>query len=223
MLENVIQIRCPMVCCYAVRVNECVYLIDTGFVGGVKAIERALDQEGWRGLPVKGILLTHGHLDHTLNAASLAERHQAWVVAPAADRLLLNGDFRVTGLGWVGGAMQQLGAVFFHYRKVEDITWYEEDALEVFPDGLSTVKLPGHTAGHSGFLFGRHLFCGDVFASFGAATHLSPRIFNEDTELAKKSLLEVAKMDIDGVFPHHCDRAPPEIHLERLRGIAAKI
>lgn len=217
MLKNVIQIRMPMVCCYAVREGDSVYLIDTGFVGGVKAIERALNREGWRDLPVKGILLTHGHLDHTLNAAALASKYDTWVAAPLADRSLLEGDFSISGLGRVGGLMQQAGAALLNYRKPDEIIWYKQDSGGEIPDCFKVVALPGHTAGHSGFLFGRHLFCGDAFASFDVLLHLPPRIFNNDTDLAQRSLCTVAEMNIDGVFPCHCDKAVPKTHLERLR------
>lgn len=220
MLSDVLQIRGPMVCCYAVREGGSIYLIDTGFINGVKAIERALDREGWRDLSVKGILLTHGHLDHTLNAAALASWYGAWVVAPEADRSLLEGDFRTCGFGRVGGLMQQAAATLLNYRNPTEINWYENNTGFDFSDRIKSVALPGHTSGHSGILFGRHLFCGDVFASFGFLSHLPPGIFNNDTELAQMSLRAVAEMDIDGVLPCHCDKATPEIHLERLRQIA---
>ncbi len=220
MLQDVIQIRMAMVCCYAVRMGGAVYLIDTGFVGGENAIERALDQEGWRDLPVKGILLTHGHLDHTLNVAALASRHGSWVAAPAGDRALLEGEFNVGGLGCVGGMMQQVGATLLNYKKPTEINWFENKTSCEFPAGIEVVSLPGHTDGHTGFLFGRYLFCGDVFASLVFFSHRPPGIFNHNSERAEKSLLKVAGMDIDGVLPCHCDKASPETHLERLRGRA---
>ncbi len=212
-----------MVCCYAVRDGDSAYLIDTGFVGGLNVIEKALEQEGWCELTLKGILLTHGHLDHTLNAEAIASRHDAWVMAPGADRSLLEGDFSGEGLGRVGGVMQQAGAALLNYRKPDEIIWYQKETRFDFPAGIEIVPLPGHTAGHSGFLLGRHLFCGDAFASFADFPHLPPQIFNNDTEQAKVSLGVIAGMDIDGVFPHHCDKASPEVHLERLRRMAASI
>ncbi|NOY00948.1 MAG: MBL fold metallo-hydrolase [Verrucomicrobia bacterium] len=220
MLQDVLQIRMAMVCCYAVRMGGAVYLIDTGFVGGENAIERALDQDGWRDLPVKGILLTHGHLDHTLNVVALASHHGAWVAAPEADRVLLEGDFSVTGLGCVGGMMQQAGATMLNYKKPTGINWFYNKTSCEFPAGIEAVPLPGHTDGHTGFLFGRYLFCGDLFASFGAYSHRSPGIFNHHGEQAEESLLKVADMDIDGILPCHCDKASPETHLERLRRMA---
>ena len=209
-----------MVCCYAVRVDGAVYLIDTGFIGGMGAIERALDQEGWRDLPVKGILVTHGHLDHTLNAVALASKYGAWVAAPLEDRSLLEGDFRGDGLGRLGGVMQQVGAAFLKYRKPDEINWFHKGSTEKFAESFKRVVLPGHTAGHSGFLFGRYLFCGDLIASHRRISHWPPSIFNKNTEQAKRSLKLVAEMDIDGIYPNHCDQTSPEVHLERLRKIA---
>lgn len=217
MLDNILQIRMPIVCCYAVREGESLYLIDAGFVGGVGAIERALDQDGWHDLTLKGILITHGHLDHTLNAAALAAKYDAWVAAPKADKALLKGDFSGCGIGRVGGWMQQAGASLLNYKRPVDVRWYDPDTRFDFLGGIKVVALPGHTAGHSGFLFGRNLFCGDLFASFAVFSHLPPRVFNENTAVAKTSFLKAAEMGIDGVFPCHCDGASAEIHLERLR------
>ena len=113
--------------------------------------------------------------------------------------------------------MQRAGAAFLNYREPDEISWYEKDTSCEIPNCFKVVALPGHTGGHSGFLFGRYLFCGDVFASFGVLSHLPPRIFNNDTGQVKTSLCKVVEMDIDGVFPCHCDKAAPETHLERLR------
>lgn len=222
MLKDVLQIRCPLVSCYALRQGDALYLIDTGFLGAVKAIEQALDQDGWRELSLKGIILTHGHLDHTFNAAKLAAKHGAWVMAPEADRVLLEGDFHATGLGWVGGQMQQIAASLFGYQHPADVRWYDGDTSFDFLNNFKLLPLPGHSAGHSGFVWGRHLFCGDLFASFALFSHWPPGIFNLDNEQVKKNLLRVAKMDLEGVFPHHCDKVSAAKHLERLHRLALR-
>ncbi|MCF6313047.1 MAG: MBL fold metallo-hydrolase [Verrucomicrobiales bacterium] len=217
-----LQIRMPMVCCYALRQGDAVYLIDTGFVGGAKVINRALQQRGWGDLQVEGILLTHGHLDHTLNAARLADEYGAWVMAPEKDKVLLEGDFSGDAWGKVGGWMQQAAALVLRYKMADDIIWYQEDtSCDLRVEGLQVSSLPGHTAGHSGFLYQGYLFCGDLFASHDFFTHLPPSIFNQNTVAAKSSLLQVAEMDLEGVFPCHCDRVTPEVHLSRLLQLAA--
>ena len=47
-----------------------VTLIDGGFFGGIRQIEEELARTGRTLEDVHAILLTHGHIDHTLNLAA---------------------------------------------------------------------------------------------------------------------------------------------------------
>src|SRR5207249_2598698 len=56
-------------------------LIDTGLIGDARRIRQAVERLG----ELKAILLTHGHLDHTANAAELQDWSGAKVYAPFGD------------------------------------------------------------------------------------------------------------------------------------------
>jgi hypothetical protein len=62
MRDDLIQVRCPAVCVYVLRDEEGLHLIDGGFVFGIRLVEQALRRRGWDQVPLRSILITHGHL-----------------------------------------------------------------------------------------------------------------------------------------------------------------
>jgi glyoxylase-like metal-dependent hydrolase (beta-lactamase superfamily II) len=70
--DDILQVRALALCFYVLRDSTGLYLIDGGFVGARYLLARALRRRGWNREPVRGIIVTHGHLDHILNVASLA-------------------------------------------------------------------------------------------------------------------------------------------------------
>ena len=82
--------------------------------------------------------------------------------------------------------------------------WMRDGDELPFWGGLRVIALPGHTAGHVGFLSKtkRVAFVGDAFAiSWRIA--LPPPIFNTDTLQVRQSFLDVAKLDVDLFVPAH--------------------
>jgi glyoxylase-like metal-dependent hydrolase (beta-lactamase superfamily II) len=72
--SDLLQIRTPAVNFHVLRANNGLYLINAGFISGRKYLQRALVDRGWEKLPIIGILVTHGHLDHILNTHSAPAR-----------------------------------------------------------------------------------------------------------------------------------------------------
>ena len=219
-MVNILQIRTRFVCFYVLRDGDGLYLIDTGFLGGMRSLKRGLKERGWEDLPVRGVFLTHGHLDHVFNvSAVLREYPDAWVAAPAGDRELMQGKFMgASGLGKIAGIGQQMAAAMFRYRKPESVRYFEPGESFDVCGGLLSIPLPGHTPGHCGYLLGDDLlFAGDVFASVKHRSHRPPAFFNHSTVGAEESLQKVAVMPLTGVYLGHCDKAAPEVHLARLR------
>jgi len=218
---DVLAIRSFGVVHYVLRHADGLYLIDTGFIGAIRAMERALEIKGWSSLPIRGILLTHGHLDHVLNAATIARKHGAWIAGPQADRERYLGSPACRGLNRVAGGLESLGRSILRFqpftpdRRVKD--------GEIFPilGGLRAIHLPGHTAAHTGYFCEsrRLLFCGDLFASYGQLSHRPPTIFNEDSAMARASIEKALSLDPSGVLPHHCLQGSPERHLECLKAL----
>lgn len=220
--RGLLQVRAPSVCFYALRDDQGVVLIDCGFVGGIGALREALERAAWEPQSIRGILLTHGHLDHILNVAILAREYGAWVLAPRRDALHYAGTARYSGAGRLVGALESVGRRFFRYEAFEPDRYFREGELLEVWQGLEVVSLPGHTAGHVGFYCRREklLFSGDLFASFGGLSHLPPFFFNQDSQENRNSLQEALTLDLEFVLPSHCDQRSPSSHLVRMRGLS---
>jgi glyoxylase-like metal-dependent hydrolase (beta-lactamase superfamily II) len=224
-LPDLLQIRTAMVNFHVLRDETGLYLLDAGFVGGVRALRRELRKAGWDGLPIHGIILTHGHLDHILNVGTLAKETGAWIAAPRLDEAHYAGRPVYHGLSRVTGVMEGIGRPLLGFRAFVPDRWIEDGELPDVWHGLRAVHLPGHTAGHTGFYSEHHklLFCADLFASHGKSGHLPPAIFNSRPEMIPGSISKALSLDLEGILPNHADKSSPAVHLDRLRRLAARL
>jgi glyoxylase-like metal-dependent hydrolase (beta-lactamase superfamily II) len=204
---------------HALRDGDRLFLIDTGMIGGWWFLERTLAKRGWAGLPIEGIVLTHGHIDHAHNAQFIKERTGAWIAAPARDQEHLLGVYPYRGIARVCGWLEGIGRRLLSYRPPEVDQWVEEgDELPIW-EGLHAVHLPGHTIGHMGYHCpARGLaFCGDLFASYWMRSYWPPAIFNTRPELLEPSRQKLLRLQPERVYPCHNDGADGATHLRRLK------
>ncbi|MES2597929.1 MAG: MBL fold metallo-hydrolase [Verrucomicrobiota bacterium] len=219
MRDDLLQVRSFGINFYVLRDAKGLYLIDGGFIGGKRLLQRALRERGWDQEPILGILVTHGHLDHILNVASLAHETGAWIAAPRLDAAHYEGRAVYHGAARVTGCLEAIGRPLLGFQPFTPSRFLDDgDTLDIW-HGLTTIHLPGHSAGHSGFYCPglKLLFCADLFASYGPWSHFPPRILNADTQQARASAAKALELDLHGILPHHADTASPEVHLERLR------
>ncbi|WP_158264947.1 MBL fold metallo-hydrolase [Blastopirellula marina] len=60
---DVLQIHAPAINFYVVRDDRGLTVIDGGFIGGPRRLTRSLYEAGWQNEPIRGIVVTHGHLE----------------------------------------------------------------------------------------------------------------------------------------------------------------
>ena len=102
------------------------------------------------GVRVAAILLTHGHWDHVLGVADLAEATGAPVYLAEAEL----SELQV-------GVAELLGAPAFR-SFVPDQLLSGGETLELAGLEIEVVAVPGHRPGHMAFATGECLFSGDV-------------------------------------------------------------
>lgn len=212
-----------MVTFYVLRRKSSLFLIDTGFVGGVGLLHETLRLAGWESLPIEGILLTHGHLDHVFNADSLVREFGAWIAAPRLDARHCEGTYSYRGISRVCGWMEAAGRRVLPWKPFSVSRWID-DGTEIPEAGLRAIHLPGHTAGHMGFLDEgtQLLFSADLFASFSGGAEIPPAIFNSFPREIPQSISRALALPLVGILPCHGDGARPKEHLSRLRVLAGR-
>lgn len=219
MNSDLLQVRAPALNFYVLRDAAGLYLLDAGFIGGRALLRRALRQRGWEQIPIRGIIVTHGHLDHILNVATIARETGAWIAAPRLDADHYAGRPQYGGWARVTGCLESVGRPVLSFHPFVPDRWLDDgDIIDVW-QGLRAVHLPGHTRGHMGFHCERLrlMFTADLFASYGRVARLPPNIFNSDPGQIPQSVAAALSFDLAGVIPNHGDRAGPEEHLQRLR------
>lgn len=181
-----------------------IVLVDTGFFRDFHRVKQAVAALGRTPSDLKGIILTHGHFDHTMNAAALQDWSGAKVYAPAGDELHIAGRYPYRGISRICGALEALGRAVTRYRSPRVDVWFKDGDELPFWGGLRAVSLPGHTQGHCALHSPAKgvLFVGDVFAlSWRIA--LPPPFFNTDSPRAKESFRKLATFDVDLFVPAH--------------------
>lgn len=223
--DDLLAIRAAIVTFYVLKDAGGLYLIDTGFINGRRFLRRELKRRGWDHLPVRGILLTHGHLDHTMNAVWFARRYGAWIAGPRLDADHYLGKAKLRGLARVTTALEWLGRVCCRYQPFTPDKWIDPDEVLPIWGGLRAVHLPGHTAGHTAYYSESRkvLLGGDLINSFPYRSVAPPDIFNTFPEQIPAATAKAASLDLVGFFPNHGDDAPPGVHLRRLRGLSARL
>ena len=210
-------IRGIMGCCHLlVSGDECV-MLDTGLFGEPILIRRLVRKLGLNPKSVKGILLTHGRIDHAGNLAWLKVWAGAKVYAHSDEQTHVDGTYPYQGITKWCGRLEAAGRALFRYRPAA-IDEFLSDGQELpFWGGLRVIHLPGHTVGHCGFYSAKHdvLFSGDMFASYFFNVHRPPAILNSVPEHFPASVEKVRRLNPRWIVPSHYDYLDGELHRRR--------
>lgn len=180
-------------------------LIDSGF-GDDESFEKRTAMLG--DAPIKYIILTHHHYDHSSGAHRLREKTGAQVVVHVAEEKLLLSPELETGDMEIPEDQKEARAMAKKWRDeaakaVPDVRVNDGDVLRVGGLSLRCVHAPGHTAGHlCTFLEEeRLLFAGDNVLGVGTAA-ISPPPHGDMGEYVR-SLAKMRDLDAALLAPGH--------------------
>jgi glyoxylase-like metal-dependent hydrolase (beta-lactamase superfamily II) len=155
--ENLFRLaRFAMVNRFLVREDDGLTLVDTNVPGTARAI---LGAAGNLGSPIRKILLTHAHFDHTGSVDDLmAALPKIELLVATREARLLAGDFSLE--------CGETGKKLFGFARVNSKpTRLLSDGYRI--GSLHAISSPGHTPGHMAFLDLRDnsLIAGDSFTT----------------------------------------------------------
>ncbi|MCL1900150.1 MAG: MBL fold metallo-hydrolase [Promicromonosporaceae bacterium] len=181
LVAPVFQTNCVVVAAGDGAAGADAVIVDAG--GAVAPAVRALIAE--RGYVVRAVLATHGHADHTWDAAALCAEYGAAFHLHSRDEYRLADPLGTLGLGGhllaemvASGLRQNLAAVGLDldgYRIPAPVRAFEDGAVLEFGGlRLTAISAPGHTEGSTLYACqdgaeptGRVLLTGDVLFAGG--------------------------------------------------------
>lgn len=211
---------------YAFASGSGLVLLDTGWPvdAAWQDLVAGLESIGAGVADVRGVLVSHMHLDHVGLTGRLREASGAWVAMHPADRALMAGSVlrdperaisgEVAFLRSLGASADEAAATVGSPKEYKafisiglpDRELSDGDLADVPGWRLRAVHTPGHTPGHLCFVdeLSRRLFAGDHILP-----RITPNISVHAVELVHpladylESLAKVRDLDVDEIMPAH--------------------
>jgi glyoxylase-like metal-dependent hydrolase (beta-lactamase superfamily II) len=211
---------------YAFATGGGLVLLDTGWPADSawEALVAGLESIGAGAADVRGVLVSHMHLDHAGLAGRLRDASGAWIAMHPADRAVIASSAlrdperavarEVAFLRSLGASADEAAATVgspagyraFNSIGLPDRELSDGDLADVPGWRLRAVHTPGHTPGHLCFVdeLSQRLFAGDHILP-----RITPNISVHAVERARpladylESLAKVRDLDVDEVMPAH--------------------
>lgn len=199
--DGVWAIKMGYVSAYLLEMDRGLVLVDTGLPNKGVLIADAIQEAGRSIEDVNDILITHYHYDHTGSLSAVAARTGARVWVGAADALVVRAGIppnKMQPLNFLGKAMLSLMP-----NRTAEPTYVHAELSDgdTIADGITAIHTPGHTGGHTSFLWNRVLVVGD--AAMRLFGRLTPPPIAEEPDQARASFAKLAQYDFDvAVFGH---------------------
>ena len=195
-------------------------LVDAGYPGYFRQLARALAALDSSLDAIRGVIVTHHHVDHEGTAEMIRAQTGAPVFVHAADADPVSGRrrshvppgfyrqlWRPSMARYLLHTVRAGGAC---YRPVRDVEHLDEDQTLDVPGRPRVMHVPGHTAGHCSVVLDERgvLLAGDALVNFDYASGMrGVRLhrFNEDRSLALASLDRLEPIEVDTVLFGHGD------------------
>lgn len=177
---------------YLIKSEE-IILIDASIPGRTKHIINEIKSLGINPQDVSHILLTHHDFDHIGNAKGLKDQTGAQLWASKEDIPFIQEEKMRPGLK---GLLQLVLKID---KPVIDSILTEEQ----HPDSINVIPTPGHTPGHTAFLYKDALFVGDLALNRGGKLILAPGIFTDNKPLLMESLKRLNQQSFEWICPAH--------------------
>lgn len=203
-MVEILRIKLGKGNCYLVQTDEVKILVDTSNPGWKNRVEKRLNNAGISPNHIDLVILTHGHPDHSGNAAQF-RRDYGMDVAMHPDDARRGKELLSRGVK--GRMLKNLSntSVKDALPIKPDIELADGMSLAAYGLDATVIHLPGHTAGSVGILFddGR-LIAGDMYMNFDKP---SLALIAEDFAQLDQSHAKLCEYDsITTVYPGHGDR-----------------
>lgn len=196
--------------CYLLE-GEGLTLVDIGWPGRLRPLMKKARRAGFDLKQVDHIILTHHHLDHASNAATLKEMSGAELLAHSLDVPVIDGtsppppssDICAAGKvlsltpGIVSRAMSYSPVYVEHHLE-------DGDELDFLP-GWVVIHLPGHTRGSMGLLNRekRWALAGDALSHLFGMLWLPTLAFSDNINDIATSIEFLRDLDLKALYPGH--------------------
>ena len=127
-----------------------IVLIDTGYAKlDRSALTNLIDENGWR---VRAVLCSHAHWDHTGNVRYLQQRYGAQAAISLIEAgISVNPDsYRANYVALTYGKSREL--FLEEWFTADRVIFPQDDHIDVDGVRFGVLPLPGHSAGHIGFV-----------------------------------------------------------------------